>query len=778
MNQFITKVGAPGSGGAMLARHTKPRQRQVASPSKRSSSGTAGQPGPSGFGDAFLRQNPSWTGLGVMLCLVVGLPTMALGCSAGPTSTRTAAAMVEALLPEAREVESTCALVTVPREDLSLRHRIAGWKRELAAPQRVLGTIRAEAVASYDALLRTVEVPPSACDAAKIVDAKLRGERFGDTESPCLAALSSSLNSVASQKGGARAAKDRIWAALGRQHLADARALLNDPIEAARLVDLSPALMAAALEAAENSENLAENIASNVGWGKGIVKIALTHLAAELLAWSFDRFVLALEEQHLVNPTSVARSACHYNESRGRGPVAQRVLKRAILRLSLTQWTDRQYPADGLCAEMDDRNDNGCKKMRKNVVADADSSSDSKRDLAPTLYVGDTDWTQNEFTVAEATAKKLQEATDFCKIPHVELADGKESVTYSEAPCDFHFISRVASVLLFHQISASQANREAMDRHIATLSKKLDEHTLEISGRVRDIQSEITALQVGVEQRSASLAMLATKNNEMIERLLECSSARTRATVDRVRFAAGVPGMCPPTATSNRPTSQPCVLLANSAPSTSAVVAFCAGDASERFAVRLGGGSEISVDRGNLCNASGETLKLNLQTDGAFDACSTALKPGPLTDLILLSKRPEFLTPGLRVVVVGHADEQPLGADCTSRIGIGGGEGNKRLSERRAQSVLDVFAKPGLRSATYASKGVGSSDPAMSRCDDRTTEHDRAVCNARNRRVSLEIAGPDLALDVARCLGGGNAAGGIAPPPSRPGQPPAIAPTR
>jgi hypothetical protein len=65
-----------------------------------------------------------------------------------------------------------------------------------------------------------------------------------------------------------------------------------------------------------------------------------------------------------------------------------------------------------------------------------------------------------------------------------------------------------------------------------------------------------------------------------------------------------------------------------------------------------------------------------MQTDRAFAPCSTDIKVPAKNDIAAAFGIPEISQSGTEVKIVGHADEQPLGPDCTSRIGVGGEEGN------------------------------------------------------------------------------------------------------
>jgi OOP family OmpA-OmpF porin len=75
--------------------------------------------------------------------------------------------------------------------------------------------------------------------------------------------------------------------------------------------------------------------------------------------------------------------------------------------------------------------------------------------------------------------------------------------------------------------------------------------------------------------------------------------------------------------------------------------------------------------------------------------------------------------PGVKVVIAGYTDS------------IGTPEYNQKLSERRAQSVLDYFAKKGIDKNRMKAVGYGEKNPVA----DNKTKDGRAL----NRRVELQV---------------------------------------
>jgi OOP family OmpA-OmpF porin len=76
--------------------------------------------------------------------------------------------------------------------------------------------------------------------------------------------------------------------------------------------------------------------------------------------------------------------------------------------------------------------------------------------------------------------------------------------------------------------------------------------------------------------------------------------------------------------------------------------------------------------------------------------------------------------PDVKIVIGGHTDS------------IGTPEYNQKLSERRAQSVLDYFVKKGIDKNRMKAVGYGETKPIA----DNKTKDGRAL----NRRVELQVA--------------------------------------
>lgn len=99
-----------------------------------------------------------------------------------------------------------------------------------------------------------------------------------------------------------------------------------------------------------------------------------------------------------------------------------------------------------------------------------------------------------------------------------------------------------------------------------------------------------------------------------------------------------------------------------------------------------------------------------------FDTDKADIKPEfkPVLDVVAALMREN---PGLRLGVEGHTDDQ------------GGGERNQKLSQRRAQAVVQAVVKAGVDQSRLTARGWGQAKPLVA----NDTEEGRA----QNRRVEL-----------------------------------------
>lgn len=113
-----------------------------------------------------------------------------------------------------------------------------------------------------------------------------------------------------------------------------------------------------------------------------------------------------------------------------------------------------------------------------------------------------------------------------------------------------------------------------------------------------------------------------------------------------------------------------------------------------------------------------ETLKIDIANEVSFDFDSAALKSAFTPTL---SKVSDVLQryPNTIIHVVGHTDS------------VGSDSYNQRLSERRAQSVVDYFSSRGVTSGRLYAIGRGESEPRAT----NETEAGRQL----NRRVEIYV---------------------------------------
>jgi outer membrane protein OmpA-like peptidoglycan-associated protein len=114
-----------------------------------------------------------------------------------------------------------------------------------------------------------------------------------------------------------------------------------------------------------------------------------------------------------------------------------------------------------------------------------------------------------------------------------------------------------------------------------------------------------------------------------------------------------------------------------------------------------------------------------------FDFDKADIRPDAVP--VLKSNLPELQSQNIRVLVVGHTDER------------GTEEYNQRLSERRAQSVMNWFVENGIPATRLSAEGRGESEPVAANepvddGGDTPEEHAHAdPGRAKNRRIELHI---------------------------------------
>ena len=123
---------------------------------------------------------------------------------------------------------------------------------------------------------------------------------------------------------------------------------------------------------------------------------------------------------------------------------------------------------------------------------------------------------------------------------------------------------------------------------------------------------------------------------------------------------------------------------------------------------------EITIER----RASDNAMLVSMTSSTGFDNLSSVIKPGYISTLNKIASVLNQYGKTM-VTVIGHTDS--VGSDAD----------NQRLSERRAQSVVDYFTRQNVNALRLQSYGRGESEPRA----DNSSESGRQL----NRRVELWI---------------------------------------
>lgn len=115
----------------------------------------------------------------------------------------------------------------------------------------------------------------------------------------------------------------------------------------------------------------------------------------------------------------------------------------------------------------------------------------------------------------------------------------------------------------------------------------------------------------------------------------------------------------------------------------------------------------------------GNRLVAQLGGSVLFDTNSSVLKPQALAALEELRTSMIAPYPDAKVTVEGHTDN------------VGGDADNQRLSEARAQSVVQWLVQHGVPAARLEAHGYGKTQPAF--------PNDTPANRARNRRIEIIV---------------------------------------
>jgi OOP family OmpA-OmpF porin len=126
-----------------------------------------------------------------------------------------------------------------------------------------------------------------------------------------------------------------------------------------------------------------------------------------------------------------------------------------------------------------------------------------------------------------------------------------------------------------------------------------------------------------------------------------------------------------------------------------------------------------------------ETKRFTLRSDVLFTFAKATLKPEGQQALDQLYSQLSSMDPkDGSVVVLGYTDR------------IGSEQFNQRLSEQRAQSVVDYLVSKGIPANKISARGMGKADPVTGSTCNSVKGRDALInCLAPDRRVEIEVKG-------------------------------------
>jgi outer membrane protein OmpA-like peptidoglycan-associated protein len=670
------------------------------------------------------------------------------------------------LSPEEERIQNVCELVTATKP--------AALVPVNTLPKEMLV---AEAKTNLDTLFDALGASQS-CRGGELVAAAL-GHAAPSLE-PCTAALTISFRdalAASPSAAGDAGRRARLVRALRAANLDTAEKLLDDPLEAARRIDFSPALVVAMVRLADTVETVADDAAENVPYVSGLAKAVLRLLAAEIVAATTDAVLDGLEQSRLIHPAAVARTACGMiRGSSSSRAVASALLRRAILRFEPSEWTDPKasYPPEGTCTAVRSH-------ARKTVSEEADPCAEIARYLSvdeqpsaldvapPRLAASRRDGSGilaqpaayvSVFEKPTELSRTLLESTDHCGFQNGNTDE-------SRVECTLEFLNTVSSLLRYHadlrargdETTAERKRRYdeiaghfgALRRELASLRGDLDDiraHIVEVEGTVNDGARADAAWRAEIDGTLADL-------HAMMGRQLQCEAEFAEVRARRIAFARDELGLCADPAF--RATSGVCDGLDLSSPCNAscraATTAFCDDNAAKHtteqpFAISVAQGFAATVTFQNLCDVRQRRFVMTFRTDGAFAPCGTTAQPGADAVIGDLVKRISKVRPR-EIRLVGHADVRKPGVSCKQQMGPD--INNHKLAEQRAVDVKRIVE------ATLATLGdewrpavvpdsLGDREPLRTDCKESDER-----CHGENRRVTFGLVGGLEELDVNKC---------------------------
>ena len=113
-------------------------------------------------------------------------------------------------------------------------------------------------------------------------------------------------------------------------------------------------------------------------------------------------------------------------------------------------------------------------------------------------------------------------------------------------------------------------------------------------------------------------------------------------------------------------------------------------------------------------------------SDVLFDTGKFSLKPGTQISLAKVAGILEAY-PGLKVQVEGYTDI------------VGSDELNQKLSENRANAVMNFLVSQGVQQSNITAQGFGKADPVA--------DNGTAAGRAQNRRVNMVVSGGAIGVE-------------------------------
>jgi hypothetical protein len=400
------------------------------------------------------------------------------------------------MLSEERLVADTCALV---KSDGSKTGPEDPWAGAASDVQQAL---RKEAQNELNAMFRALDVGAK-CQ----VDASLKVGVSAD----CKVALEASTGKLmeAIRREGGRA-----------------ESLIEHPFEWARRLDVGGPLVLVGVRIADGSEDAMKRLASTSPYLDSVVQAFLLEVAGEIVAIGFEEALQLLAREHAVGPASIARAACD-QLSKKQGPVATRLLRRAVLRFERRQWADAlredagkattRLEWQGIAPERSTPLTRGCEEVAK--LGDKWSCK-ALWDQAHAQLAAAPPWSPQRLV------PELWKAPPRADVVDVLSERLRRSATLCDA-CTASEVGRLASLsIAFGAPSPGQSGKDWLHQ----MEPKLTGDSLALDALRAELIEHLTRLDQGevrIERREEEL-------DRKLERIARCSEENRKARSDRI----------------------------------------------------------------------------------------------------------------------------------------------------------------------------------------------------------------------------------------------------